>query len=230
METNNTIEKIVIFGGNGFVGCKVAELLSVSGARVVCVSRKGTRPVHLQSERWADNIDWIKGDASDPDPELLKDCTALVCLVGSPPIPAVGKRAYAQQVFTNGITNSRAIKAAGDAGIKRIVLLGAKIPTLLDKDWFGYAKGKRLSIQALKDFAQLSKNHHAVIIQPGGIFGKRHSVSGSEIPIDIVMRPLSKVLYSQLISLERVAGRIAKEAHSDAEYQESLKIVTHNDI
>lgn len=230
METNNNTEKIVIYGGNGFVGCKVAERLSATGVGVVCVSRAGIKPVHLQNTKWADKVEWIKGDASEPDLELLRGSATLVCLVGSPPIPAIGKKAYAQQVFTNGITNSNAIKAAGDAGIKRVVLLGAKMPSFMDKDWFGYAKGKRLSLQAAKEFSEVSENHYAVVIQPGGIFGKRHTASGKEIPIDLVMRPLSKIFGSQLVSLEKVADRIATEALSKTEHQQSLKIVKHAEI
>ena len=230
METNSNTEKIVIFGGTGFVGCKVAERLSAAGAQVACVSRKGSKPAHLENAKWADKVDWIKGDASEPDPELLKGCAALICLVGSPPIPAVGKKAYAQQVLTNGITNSNAIKEAGDADIKRVVLLGAKLPGFMDGDWFGYAKGKRLSLQAAKEFSEISENHYAVVIQPGGIYGKRHTASGTEIPIDLVMRPLSKIFGSQLVSLEKVADRIVTEALSKTEHLESFKIVKHSDI
>ena len=224
------MEKIVIYGGSGFVGCKVAEVLSTASVKVVCVSRTGNKPIHLQAHAWAEGVDWVRGDASQPDPELLQDCTALVCLVGSPPIPTVGKQAYDKQVFANGLTNSAAIKAAESAGVRRVVLLGAKIPYLMDKDWFGYAKGKQISFQAAESFSQISDDHHAVVIQPGGIFGKRHTQSGKEIPIDLVMRPLSRILGSQLISVERVASRIASEALSKDENQESLKIVKHSDI
>lgn len=230
MNTHRGIDKFVIFGGNGFVGCEVAERLSAARGQVVCVSRRGYKPAHLQNKTWANSVDWIKGDASKPAPELLQGCSVLICLVGSPPIPAIGKASYAQQVFTNGVTNSTAIKAADDAGIRRVILLGAKMPGFLDRDWFGYAKGKRMSLQAAEDFSQISEDHHAVVIQPGGIYGKRHTASGTEIPIDLVMRPMSKVFGSQLISVEKVADRIASEALSTIEHRESFKIVKHNDI
>ncbi|NNC98946.1 MAG: NAD(P)H-binding protein [Gammaproteobacteria bacterium] len=230
MEINGNGRKIVIYGGNGFVGCKVAECLANAGAEVVCVSRTGEKPAHLQDSEWADNVAWVKGDASEPELALLQDTDALICVIGSPPIPAVGKEAYDRQVFTNGVTNSRAITAAGDAGINRIVLLGAKIPAFLDGDWFGYAKGKRLALAAAREFSQLSEEHSAVVLQPGAIFGKRHTASGTEIPIDLVMRPLSQVLGSQLVSVEKVAGRIAAEALATSEQPQSLNIIKHADI
>jgi nucleoside-diphosphate-sugar epimerase len=230
METSSNIQKIAIYGGNGFVGCKVAEVLAAQGPKVISVSRSGHRPLHLKNTKWAEDVDWIKGDASHPDLKLLKKCTTLICLVGSPPLPAIGKKAFDKQVFTNGITNSNAIKAAGDAGIRHIVLLSAKIPSFLDKNWFGYAQGKKISLKAAQEFSQISDSHHAVVLKPGAIYGKRHTASGTEIPIDIVMRPLSKVLPSQLISLEKVATRIAEEALAKTKHQEMLKIIDHRSI
>lgn len=223
-------QKIIVYGGNGFVGCKVAEGLVRANAEVICVSRTGSKPVHLEKEAWADKVAWIKGDASKPDSDLLSGCDAVICLVGSPPVPTVGKQAYEQQVFNNGGTNKAAIEAAGIAGIKRLVLLGAKIPGVLSGDWFGYAKGKRISLEAAKTFAETSGEHHAVVIQPGGIFGKRHTAGGAEIPIDIVMRPMSMLMPSQLISVERVAERIVTEALSTTPRPENLTIISHSEI
>ncbi|MEM7360343.1 MAG: NAD(P)-dependent oxidoreductase [Pseudomonadota bacterium] len=222
--------KIIVYGGNGFVGCKVAEGLASAGAKVICVSRTGSKPAHLAKESWADNIEWVQGDASKPDLGLLKDCHAVVCLVGSPPVPTVGKEAYEQQVFNNGETNRAAIAAAGETGVKRVVLLGAKIPGFLSGDWLGYAKGKRMSLEAAKEFAQLSDDHRAVVIQPGGIFGKRHTAGGAEIPIDIVMRPMSMLLPSQLISVDRVAERIVNEALNKTQNPQNLTIISHSEI
>ena len=230
MKKNSDDKQIVIYGGNGFVGTNVAKLLSVAGATVSCVSRTGHMPVHLRSLNWAGQVSWVKGDAAYPDPELLKNCKTLICVVGSAPIPTFSKEAYDKQVFTNGTANSTAINAAEAAGVRRIILLGAKIPAFLEKDRFGYAKGKRLAFEAAQAFSELSKDHHAVVIQPGGIFGKRHSASGKAIPIDLVLGPLSKILSSQLISVDRVAQTIVHEALAPAANQQSLKIIPHSKI
>jgi nucleoside-diphosphate-sugar epimerase len=155
MNKDSNRKKIVIYGGTGFVGSKVAEVLSASQAKVVCVSRKGDKPSHLQNAEWADSIDWIKGDAGHPDSQQLSDCTTLISLVGSPPIPTLSDKAYQQQLYTNGITNSTVIKKAGIEGVSQVILLGAKIPSFLNKNWFAYAKGKKLGIEAAKKFSDL---------------------------------------------------------------------------
>jgi nucleoside-diphosphate-sugar epimerase len=204
--------KVIIYGGNGFVGTHVAKRLSLANAKVVAVSRKGNFPKHLHEEDWAKRVSWKKGDANQPDMELLATCDVMVCLVGSPPIPTFNADAYEQQLFMNGTANVSAIEAAGKAGIKRLVLLGAKIPESIQGDRFAYAKGKRLSLEAALKFSELSKEHQATILQPGGIYGTRHTAGGMPIPINWVLAPLAKIIPSQLVSVDRVADRIADAA------------------
>ena len=220
----------VIYGGNGFAGTHIAENLINQQVHVTCVSRTGSMPVHLQEQAWAQQVQWLGGDASQPDAKLLASADVLITVVGSPPIPAVGKQAYEKQVFTNGVTNRNAITAAGEAGVKRVVLLGAKIPSILQGDWFGYAKGKRLSFAAAQDFAGLTPDHHAVVVQPGGIFGTRHTTTGKPIPIDVLMRPMSKILPSQLISVDRVATCIAAAALGAYDARGNFTVIQHADI
>ena len=227
--TGNT-HTAVIYGGNGFVGTHLAEKMIAQQFKVICVSRSGSMPVHLQGQAWAQQVQWLSGDASQPDTELLASADVLISVVGSPPIPTVGEQAYAKQVFTNGVTNCNALAAAAEAGVKRVVLMGAKIPSILRGDWFGYAKGKRLSFEAAQTFADLTPDHHAVVLQPGIIFGKRHTVTGKQIPIDLVMRPVSKILPSQLVSVQRVADCMVKAALGNYDAMGNFTVIRHSDI
>jgi nucleoside-diphosphate-sugar epimerase len=212
---NTEMIKIAIYGGNGFVGTRVAEELVSRGACGTCLSRSGHKPLHLKDEKWSEIVRWCKGDANDPDIQLLERMDGLVSLVGSPPLPTFSKEAYDQQVFMNGTINANAIKQAAEAGIKRIVLVGAQIPFVMRRDSFGYAKGKEIAMQAAEDFSKLSSEHRAIVIQPGMIFGRRFLKSGKAIPLDKIFKPFSWIMPWQFVSVERVAKRIVSEMLCD---------------
>lgn len=221
---------VLIYGGNGFVGTRVAKILQQQNCSVSCVSRSGKMPKHLVGDQWANQVQWIAGDASQPDHELLRTQDVLVSVVGAPPIPTVTKKAYQRSLAINGEANVNAIRAAAECDIRRLVLLGAKIPSPLQGNWFAYAKGKRLAADAAKEFSAHSNTHSAVVIQPGGLFGKRHTKGGREIPLDWVLGPIAKLLPSQLISVDRVAQCIADAALSLRATENSFTLIAHREI
>jgi nucleoside-diphosphate-sugar epimerase len=203
--------KVVVYGGNGFVGTHVARSLLTHEVCVACLSRSGHKPLHLKDEKWSESVRWCKGDASQPDTQLLKRVDGVVALVGSAPLPTISKSAYDEQVFSNGTANANAIREAGNAGIKRVVLVGAHIPFPLRGERFGYAKGKSIAMQAAKEFSQLSSEHRAIVIQPGIIYGRRYLKSGKSIQLSTLCKPLSVLMPWQFVSVEKIAERIARE-------------------
>lgn len=222
--------KIVVYGGNGFVGTHIAKELSESDACTVCLSRTGHKPLHLKDDQWSEKIRWCKGDASEPDEQLLQRMDVLICLVGSPPIPTFSKQAYEQQVFMNGSSSVTLIEKAQQAGIKRIILLGAKIPYLLQSDSFGYAKGKRMALDAAKEFAAAAPENQATVLQPGAIYGTRHLDNGKALRLDWFMRPLAVLMPWQFVSVQRVAQRIANIALSDVPQDPRMQVISNRDI
>lgn len=204
-------KKIVVYGGNGFVGTHVAEALLSRGACIACLSRSGHKPLHLKDQKWSESVRWCKGNALAPDTDLLERVHGMISLVGSAPLPTLSSDAYEAQVAANGETNASAIKAAGDAGIKRIILVGAKLPFFLRSDRFGYAKGKRIAMEAAKAFSELSNEHRAIVLQPGIIFGKRFLKNGKAVALDTFFKPVSHILPGQFVCVERLAERIASE-------------------
>lgn len=56
--------KVVVFGGNGFVGSRVCEIAQGMGLHVISVNRSG-RPSWL-NQSWANDVEWIQGDALQP--------------------------------------------------------------------------------------------------------------------------------------------------------------------
>lgn len=221
--------KVAVYGGNGFVGTRVCEQLANKGVCTISLSRSGHKPLHLKDAKWSESVRWSKGDASKPDLQLLEQVDVLILLVGSPPLPTFSKESYEHQVFMNGTTNVNAIEAAVDAGVKHLILLGAKIPWPINHDKFGYAKGKRLAAQAAQKFSELSEHHSASVIKPSAIYGKRHLANGKVIPLDWFMSPLEKIMPWQFISVEAVASRIAEIAVNSCEGA-TFKVIEHSDI
>jgi len=174
----STRNKVIIYGGNGFVGTHLAEKLSSQDICVVCLSRSGHKPLHLKDAPWSESVRWCKGDANAPDEELLS--TAEVVVIFN----------------SNGEAPSRVIDAALKVGVKRIVLMGAQVPFILNKDFFAYSRGKRDALKDAKEFAETSDQHSAVVFQPAAIYGKRRLASGKVLPLDTFMSPLRKVLPS----------------------------------
>ena len=201
--------KIVIYGGNGFIGTHIAKKLSEYGAEVVCVSRTGHKPLHLNNEDWSSKVKWCKGDAAKPDRELLKSCDAVVCCVGSPPIPTLGKSAYEKQLNSNGTFCLNTIEATKEAGIENLIILSAQIPWILQNKYFAYYVGKQQVVKAAEQFADLSDSHRSLVLKPGVVTGIRTLDSGKRIRIDWFTAPVAPLMPWQFVPVERVADRIA---------------------
>lgn len=213
MNDSRTDKKVsvAIYGGNGFVGTHVAKELNSRGVRVVCLSRTGHKPAHLQSAQWSEEVRWSKGDASQANDDCLKQVDVVISTVGSPPIPTFSEEAFNRQLFANGTCNTNLIESASNAGVKRLVLVGAKVPWPLNRDGFAYAKGKRLAYEAAQKFSTQSEHHSALVLQPGAITGKRYTTSGKCIPLDTFLGPLGVIMPWQFVSVERIANRIANQ-------------------
>lgn len=220
--------KVIIYGGNGFVGTHIARSLVERGAAPVCVSRTGTRPSYLHDQSWSEKVKWCQGDASVPKPESLADTDTVICAVGSPPIPTFKKSNWEQQFFINGTTNIRALDAAAEAGVKRAVVIGAQIIGPLKTDKFAYYKGKRLSCAAAQRFAERSEEQSAIVFQPGVIIGTRHTQSGKAIPLHL-LRPLGVLSKSLVVDVERLADRVA-ESSLDFSPSQNFQIVSNKEI
>jgi nucleoside-diphosphate-sugar epimerase len=222
--------KVAIFGGNGFVGTHIAKELSSRGICVVCVSRTGHKPIHLRTEKWSEKVRWCKGDASQATVDCLKQVDVVISTVGSPPLPTFSQDAFEQQLFANGTCNTKLIESAQNAGIKRLVLLGAKVPWLMNRDGFAYAKGKKMAYEAAEKFTEQSPEHSALILQPGVITGKRYTASGKCIPLNTLLGPFGVLMPWQFVSVERIANRIADELLSSQPMEPRFSVIKNSKI
>mmetsp|Transcript_15617 Transcript_15617/g.51106 ORF Transcript_15617/g.51106 Transcript_15617/m.51106 type:complete len:269 (+) Transcript_15617:108-914(+) len=167
--------KVVVFGGSGFVGSKVLEVLVGRVEQLVGASRSG-RPSHLQREAWAKDVKWLQCDALDPSQcaAAVEGADGVVVAIGSPPLPFVD---YAFQVAANGTTNVNVVEAAEDCG--KIVLVNATMPHWAPK---GYRDGK------LQAEAAAMRHKNATILKPSAIYGTRHHRG---FPIPVPLAPIS---------------------------------------
>jgi len=227
---SNNLKKVAIYGGNGFVGTHCAEQLHKLGADVVCLSRTGHKPIHLKDQAWSHEVRWCKGDAADPCQTLLSTIDTIVCAVGSPPLPTFSAAAYQHQLHMNGSSCIKAMAAAKDAGVMRVVLLGARIPLPMKTERFAYYKGKQSALDAARRFAQESDQHSSVVLQPGMITGKRALSNGNFIRLDWLTAPFSPFMPWQFVSVERVAMRVADAALNIKPYAGQFTIIRNRDI
>lgn len=184
---------IVVYGGNGFVGSVICEQLASQGIPCISVSRRGVVPAHLDRSQnpWLANVRWLQGDALSPDTAILHGARAIINLVGSPPLPTFTQSAFDHQLMMNGTSQTSVIDAAKEAGVNRLVLMGADIPSLLQTESFAYYVGKTESLMAAKAFAASSHLRQAAVLQPAGIYGTRYTASGMALPLSWFMSPIS---------------------------------------
>jgi len=234
------MEKVILFGGNGFVGTAIAQKLVEQNITPICVSRTGTMPVHLEESDWVQKAQWIEGNARNPDMQLLSAARAVVTLVGSPPVPTFSKKAYNQQLMMNSEPNLAVIEAVAKSEVSRLVLIGAHIPTIMRTDKFAYAKGKRLCEEAACKLVEESNQHSAVVLKPSGIYGSRYTKTGKAINIGSVMRPIARLqsvvpegvrsyLPETLVSVNAVAAAAAV-ACLDKQYAHKFTLLTNQEI
>jgi len=177
--------RLVILGGNGFVGSAVAEEALRRGLEVLCLSRSGrcTAP-----HAWASRVRWERADALQPDTyrEHLRGAEALVVSIGSPPLP-FQDRAY--QMKMNGETNAVAARTAKAAGVPQLVLINAAMPRWLTPE--GYRAGKLVAEAAAKELVDGSFG--AAVLKPGAIYGTRY-VGNTPVPLWAVLGPASALM------------------------------------
>lgn len=223
---SKSARSVAIYGGNGFVGVHVAKELVENNFDVICISRTGHKPLHLKDEKWSERARWCKGDAAEPSQECLKQVDVVISTVGSAPTPTFSKTAFDQKVFENGVCNSQLIKAASKAGIKTVVLLGAKIPWPLNSKHFAYAKGKKMAQEAAENFTQHSSSHSALVLKPGVVLGKRVIGNGKIIPLDTLFYPFKLLMPWQFVSAEKVAKRICLELTENTDTDATPPIIS----
>ncbi|EOA21046.1 hypothetical protein CARUB_v10001385mg, partial [Capsella rubella] len=174
-------EKLLVLGGNGFVGSHVCKEALDRGLSVSSLSRSGRSSL---KESWATRVTWHQGNLLSSD--LLKDAlegvTSVISCVGG-----FGSNSYMYKI--NGTANINAIRAASEKGVKRFVYISAADFGLANYLLSGYYEGKRAAeTELLTRFA-----YGGIILRPGFIYGTR-SVGSMKIPLGVFGSPMEMVL------------------------------------
>lgn len=174
-------EKLLVLGGNGFVGSHICKEALDRGLSVHSLSRSGKSSVQ---EAWANNVTWHQGDLLSVDSlkEALNGVTSVISCVGS-----FGSNSYMYKV--NGTANINAIRAAADQGVKRFAYISAADFGLVNYLLQGYYEGKRAAeTELLTKFP-----YGGVILRPGFMYGTRR-VGSMKLPLGVIGSPLEMVL------------------------------------
>lgn len=181
--------RVVVFGGGGFVGSSICQAALAMGTRVTSISRSG-RPAGLGAG-WADQVEWVKGDALDPGQPwagALRSAAGVASTLG-----AFGSNDNMYKVC--GTANMRAMDAAAAAGVPRFAFISVhdyKMPAGWHAQDFllrGYFQGKRDAERHLAATFPAG----GVALRPGIIYGTR-SVGGASVPLGLLFAPIAAAL------------------------------------
>jgi nucleoside-diphosphate-sugar epimerase len=178
--------KILVLGGNGFVGTHACQEALSRHLPVVSMSRSGRPAATVHDDPWINNVTWVRGDIFHPerwkDTIPLEEVSAVISCVG-------GFGSDEQMLKINGEANIAAINAASKSGVKRFVFISALDYGLPSFVLRGYYKGKKSAEEELlRKFP-----YGGVILRPGFIHGNRQ-VGSLNIPLSAIGAPLEMLL------------------------------------
>ena len=223
-DASNAVQRVLVFGGSGYVGRRVCRsLLDVArscgrGVSVASVSRGGR---FTQSEPWANDIDWLRADATsliDGDggadaatiTAALRDADAVVSCIG-----AFGSDSFMERV--NGDVNvslARAFASTATAhtSARFVFVSSAEFPLLPSFVLGGYFRGKRnAEAEAAAVFGG-----RATILRPSFVHGSRDVPGGLRIPLHLVGVPLERACSAILPSVSPVSVDVVGRAAAAA--------------
>ncbi|CAN1816497.1 Uncharacterized protein At1g32220, chloroplastic [Linum perenne] len=169
-------DKLLVLGGNGFVGSHILREAVDRGLSVASLSRSGKSSLH---DPWANNVIWYQGNLLSPESwkDALDGVSAVISCVGG-----FGSQSYMYKI--NGTANINAIRAAAEKGVKRFVYISAADFGLANYILRGYYEGK-----VWYNFSPLT----GIILRPGFIYGTR-GVGSLKLPLGVIGSPMEMVL------------------------------------
>lgn len=151
--------KIIVTGGNGFIGSEICRMAVEENAEVFSISRKGPPE---NSSSWTKKVTWLKANIFETQSwfDVLQDGDALIHTIGILKEKPSRNITYERM---NGESTIIAAKAAAAAKIPVFVMLSASdAPPLLNR----YIRAKRIAENFL-----VTQPFRCVIMRPGFVYG-----------------------------------------------------------
>jgi len=229
-------KRVIVVGGNGFVGSAVCKRALFEGFEVVSVSRSGPPPT---KDPWVKRVTWHQADVFDE--ASWKELFPAECVVSSLGLISPN---VSDMERMNGDAPIAAVQLAKAMGCPKFVMVSAhdyNLPeplkqTQLVGAYFG--PKRRAEERVLREFPE-----GGVIVRPSLIYGSRLLPSGYTLPLDVVGRPLeflstlsplglfkevpgSDLLLATPVSVEEVASAVLAGVKGAATSQ----VLTYHDI
>lgn len=175
------MSRVLITGGNGFIGREIGRLAVAGGHDVRSLSRSG-RPVVTES--WVDEIDWIAADLFEPDRwrHHLDGCDAVIHTVGIIREPSTQGVTFER---LNGDSAILAAREAERADIPAFVFLSVAgtPPFVSDRSTIA----KRRAERALSDL-----DVRTTVLRPGLVYGRKANQGHFPHMVNTVFQALDK--------------------------------------
>jgi len=167
------MSKIVVAGGNGFIGGEVCRLAVQNGHEVAAFGRTGRPPLTPARHPWTQDVEWRAADVFTPDAwrDLLDGADALVHSIAT--IREAPERNVTYE-RVNGESVLHAAQAAEDAGVDGFVFLSVRDTPPLISDRFRAAKRR-----AERELAEQYGSLRTVILRPNLVYGPRRRGSAT---------------------------------------------------
>ena len=115
---NEMKSKMIIFGGNGYVGQNIIKAANeiCNDIDIVVISRSGGK--NVKKDKFS-NVSWIEGDLAGGDESWKSHLTEASCAISC--VGAFGSNAHMEKV--NGDANINAISSCLKAGVGRFTFI-----------------------------------------------------------------------------------------------------------
>lgn len=181
--------KLIVFGGNGFVGSRVTKAAIESGWKVVVACRSGA-PTVASSEPWAYHAQYVAIDALSRAQvnELLDDHPDTAVVVSC--IGAVTTNNVDGRRFNGDATINMAAALYERKSIKKLVFVSAADLQPFNLVLKGCYQGKRAAERAMLENIE----SRSTILRPAFIYGNRMiTPPGVMVPLGLIGAPLRAV-------------------------------------